>query len=496
MKIEDLHKLKPFKALEILGNIFETSRENCDIDTLEKVIVFCDSFQLDKFDSRDKGIFYYFLSNAWHYIQILKYSSNDNALERMEFEQQIKFLRLALTHINSTNDKFNKCQILTNLGNLFSHIGRFSEAQEYFNKALDINDKFGMAIGNKGFGLFYYARVLYDPIHQFIFLQYSRKYLNIALNSNEVYPEAKASFRDIIGQIENSYPITELNDLKQYKDYFKRLTIKERNYREWCIDNILFLNPLNDILKQSVVSHDCLYTPSMVLKSIEKPVYHSLYNQMKQEYVSARFLFYESITQKKPHYSDKSVLLMDTLDYSIYSFATEKMKISYRVCYSIFDKIAYFIKLYLNLDIDNNNVTFRRVWYNKGNKDKGLNSVLLAKSNWALRGLYWLSKDLDEKDFSSPIEPEAKEIAIIRNFLEHKSFKIVDSFNPKWSEKTETFEIDRIYFYEKTLKLLKLTRSAIMYLSFLIFDEENSRKKNYDFTLPVDFIEYKYEYKI
>ena len=37
------------------------------------------------------------------------------------------------------------------------------------------------------------------------------------------------------------------------------------------------------------------------------------------------------------------------------------------------------------------------------------------------------------------------------------------------AEKTETFEIDRNLFYSKTFKLLKSIRSALMYLSFLVY---------------------------
>ena len=87
-------------------------------------------------------------------------------------------------------------------------------------------------------------------------------------------------------------------------------------------------------------------------------------NQLKQEFASVRFLFYEGINNSKPHFSDKDVVLMDTLDYSDYSFSLEKIKIAFRVCYSIFDKISYFINIYLNLGLDKNRVSFRTVWYN------------------------------------------------------------------------------------------------------------------------------------
>jgi len=181
---------------------------------------------------------------------------------------------------------------------------------------------------------------------------------------------------------------------------------------------------------------------------------------------------------------------MDTLDYADYSLSLEKTKIAFRMCYSLFDKISYLLNLYLKIGHDQNSVNFRTIWYVKGDKKRGLKKELSITKNWPLRGLFWLSKDLDEKGFDSPIEPESKEIATIRNYLEHKSFKIVDILDPSWTIGSETYEIGRSRFYEKTLKILKLSRSALMYLSFLIYTEERERGKSRgdQFVMPIEFI--------
>jgi hypothetical protein len=150
--------------------------------------------------------------------------------------------------------------------------------------------------------------------------------------------------------------------------------------------------------------------------------------------VSSRYLFYESLFSSKTHFSDKDVILKDTLDYAVYSYSLEKVKIAFRVCYSLFDKIAYLINLYLNLGHEARKVSFRTIWYKNGDKINGSKDELLTTKNPVLIGLFWLSKDIDEKKFDSPIEPEANEIATIRNYLEHKSFKIVESINPHWNE--------------------------------------------------------------
>ena len=223
----------------------------------------------------------------------------------------------------------------------------------------------------------------------------------------------------------------------------------------------------------------------MVMKREEKPIYQSMYNQMKQEFVSARFLFYEGVNTDKPHYSDKDVVLYTAFDCPVYAISIEKVKMTFRICYSIFDKIAYLVNIYLKLGIDKNRVSFRNIWHKKGNRNNPINEEMFISQNLALQGLYWLSKDLDE-GADSPIEPEAKEIATMRNFMEHKSFKIVEAKNICWDESPETYEIERFDFYDKAFKILKLTRSALIYLSSLIYEEESSRDPLDGLTKTID----------
>lgn len=491
MNTIDLEQKEPILILENLGELIEKAREENNLTELEKLIGILSKYTDNpKFNLREKGLLNYFIGNAWSYIQRIKFPDEEFPLETIELEKQIIHLRIAYNFISQTDDNFNKCQILTNLGNLFSHIGRLSESQNFFNQCLELDKNFGMAVGNRGFGLYYYARVVFEPVHQFIFMQYARRDLLKAISSTQVYKEAKYAFANMVQSIEQAFPLSELNDFKNYDDFYTDLNGEEKEYREWCAENKLFINPLNDILTQSVVAQDFLFIPTMILKSGDKLFYHSMFNQLKQEYTTARFLYYESIKNYLPHYADKGVVLMDTLDYSVYSISLEKIKIAFRVCYSLFDKIAYFINIYLSLCLDKNRVTFRTIWYNNLDKKKGLNSQLLTTKNWAMRGLFWLSKDFYEETLGKSIEPESKEIATIRNFIEHKSFKIVESGNYDWTEKTETFEIDRSLFYDKTFKLLELGRSALMYLSFLVYDEETKKHSENPIqqTMSIDFL--------
>lgn len=125
-----------------------------------------------------------------------------------------------------------------------------------------------------------------------------------------------------------------------------------------------------------------------------------------------------------------------------------------------------------------------------------MNPKILQTQNWAFRGLYWLSKDLFEnkEEFTSTIEPEAQELAQIRNFIEHKSFKIIDFGQRGILDNGLTYAIERIEFEQKTLNLMKLVRASMIYLSLGINLEEKKKEITKP-VLPIDFIELKDKYK-
>jgi hypothetical protein len=189
---------------------------------------------------------------------------------------------------------------------------------------------------------------------------------------------------------------------------------------------------------------------------------------------------------------------MDTLDYSVYSYNVEKVKISFKTFYSILDKIGLLLNEYLNLNFKPEKVSFRRIWYeyDQNGKPININKKIVSTQNWAFRGLYWLSKDLYEKDlnFLSSIEPDANEIARIRNYIEHKSFKVVEIGENKIVDKQMTFLIERKSFELKTIKLMQLVRAGIIYLSLGLNIEEQKKEINWPI-LPIDFVELDDKYK-
>ena len=111
---------------------------------------------------------------------------------------------------------------------------------------------------------------------------------------------------------------------------------------------------------------DELPLPDFVTKIREPPSLIGFFNQIKQEYASARWSLYSGTnSSRRPHFSDRDVTLTNTLDYPAYGLAVEQVRTAYRVAYSLFDKTAFFINHYFSLGIPEKQVSFSRVWKDK-----------------------------------------------------------------------------------------------------------------------------------
>ena len=322
-----------------------------------------------------------------------------------------------------------------------------------------------------------------------LFLKYGHLELSQALSSpnREIHEDARKVFRSYLSSIESVLGKNDLTISTDMNSFSLGNSEVEIKYRKWCLENNLFLNPLNDLGPHSIAARDILHVPNMVLEIDEGPHYHGLYNQMKQEFVSARSLYYIGINEKKVHFSDKDVLLFNTLDYPSYSLSVEKVKISFRMTYSLFDKIAFFLNQYMALSIPKKKVSFSTFWYVDQKRKEGLKQKFTNLDNWPLRGLFWLSKDLfeDKPGFKNSIEPDAQELNKIRNHLEHKYIKIHENLwsGPEKRKNTNlpgfndalAFSIYREDFEIKTLRLLKMVRASMIYLSLAIHVEEKRK---------------------
>jgi hypothetical protein len=482
------------EALHRIGSLIDLSGDLKREDGTARALEYVDQLLKRKLRPPQLALLDYFRANAWNNRQIIKHRADQPyvwAWEQPELQHQIRHLRQARTHAGFRQlSALRRCQIMTNLANQLNTVGRFVDALEYWDGALEVTPRFGMALGNRGLGLRAYARALYDPGHQRLLLFFAHANLAAAIARSAQYKgggyeSAKAFFQRTKEWIETVIDVPRVRDRIDLDGHDMGASKHEKHYRQWCLQHRLFLNPLNDLGPYPIAAQDVFTLPSYTTRIDEPPMFSGFFNQMKQEYASARWLFYEAAHAADVHFSDRRVALHNTLDYPSYGLAVEKMRIAFRVAYSLFDKIAVFLDAYMKLRINENNIYFRSLWYkNADARQRILRPEFERFENWPMRGLYWLAKDLFEPGFRDVMEPDAQKLYVIRNRLEHGYLKIHEMIlpPPKRGSLADRLCTDRLAYsigrqdlHDKTMRVFKLSRAALIYLSLAMHREEHAR---------------------
>ena len=284
----------------------------------------------------------------------------------------------------------------------------------------------------------------------------------------ESFASTLADERDRIQAYLAEVGLDEDFDLNQWQF---EATQEEGAYRQWCLRERLFLNPLNDEYTDSVAATDVLHLPDHTYKIGEIPRFPAYYNLLKQEYVSARYRLYRATLQHDPDFLMGEVLMLDSGESQALGHYSEDLKSAFRSAYSLFDKIGLFLNDYFQIGLAPGQVNFRNVWSktSRGSASQ-VRPPFVGRRNWLLRGLYFLAKDLFDKDFEEVAEPDAAELAGLRNQTEHRFLSLQHC---EGGVSTDTHRLILIAdFQGKTLRLLKMAREALVYLSLAMHREE------------------------
>lgn len=167
-------------------------------------------------------------------------------------------------------------------------------------------------------------------------------------------------------------------------------------------------------------------------------------------------MYYHSNFKNLP--TDDTVLYSELLDNESISSESEMLRVSYRICYSILDKIALGICKLYKISEPGENIFFERFW-NPGKKSTRWEKLNQVK-NIHLNALYSIACDLNTK------KGELKHFKTWRNKLEHEALILKNNFET--DDELGLFNDNNFFecvneqeFKEKTLHLLQLTRSAI-----------------------------------
>ncbi|MBL4898519.1 MAG: hypothetical protein JKX76_02600, partial [Colwellia sp.] len=130
-------------------------------------------------------------------------------------------------------------------------------------------------------------------------------------------------------------------------------------------------------------------------------------------------------------------------------------KSAFRTLYSLFDKIAYFINRFFDLNetLHDHKISFDSIFRElKGGKKWKPHRKLKNSKNYYIHALFYILKDIRDVKDATPVsrwlDPDAKALSDIRNAIEHRSLKIIDDFGYTiiWSDcdyrQTELTKID------------------------------------------------------
>lgn len=477
--------------LQRLALLVDSASYAGDLDTLNATLETLGKLQTEGLDPLSLAQVNFYTANCYSAIRCISGEHQSWSWESPELEKEIYALRCARKNIQSVefiNDPSDlRFRISTNLANALNHVGRVVEAVALWDEVLRDHPEYSMSVANRGHAFFWYAQYLYDPGHQGIFLNESYHQIKLALSLG-VEAHAENDLRQWLSTL------LKMNDWESFdfqpQDESRGRSKAERAYRTWALDNGLFLNPLNDLWNKDIAANDVLTFPSVIVRIEDRktgnpPEVYGIFNQLKQEYVSARYMLFEALadSSKGVHFSDKRVKLYDLLDDRSYRLWIEKTKMAFLSAHAIFDKIAYLVNEYWQLSLGAREISLKRCWFLKGKRTE-LALPFQASENWALRGLFWLSKDLaGEKGNAQPLQPDAWHISEIRNHIAHKYLKVFDHVlvdTERWRKSSGheyEYPISDQELIDQTLRLLQLVRAALIYVTLAASHEERIKKE-------------------
>ena len=450
------------------------------------------------------AIIFYYLGTGYSELanHALKDKSKGSNISGVEYRRKaLYYFRKAISLIDLTDDTKNLYHLIyTNYANSLDACGRVIEALRIYRKAICLSENFGMAVGNYGRALNFYANMVNDSGHYKELHCYAYQALKRALETQDLnmHLYAKQFFEGMVRDYESTTPSEILSAPIVFEQYDFGGN-EETAYRKWCLEKHLFLTPLNDVIEcESAFAHDPLtitrYTEDVNKddmssdRGVNPPRWFAMLNQLKEEYIYARFLCYDGSERIKDlHYADKEVKLsLSDYDYVNYSIRLEQLKSAFRLLFSIFDKVAFFVNDFWNMGFAERQADARRIFLS----DK------LPKTNIALNALYWSYSEF-VKDFWTSEDASERNLYTLRNALEHKFVKIHEySGDYKLEIADDNFyHIGEQALLEQCVRLVELARECIMYLVYAI-DIEESKKEKSDKAVSLQIVDFDDEWKI
>lgn len=378
-----------------------------------------------------------------------------------------------------TEEKYIAMRTFCNLGNTFRQMNRYLSAITCFFNALNISNDFAMASLNLSSALFEFSifqtnsRAIDCLRHAgyYYYHQAERCKINLEGPLGEVELQRMKDFW--IKRAEHDYPESFLGkDLEFPLSSYE--TEEEIDYRSWIGLFRLFLNVEGEISPLSTFWVDDIQLPANSDTTTGKE-YTGLFNQIKEEYISARYLWYltSELGEPKNPYADKNSGIVDLADGAEYSIRENLLRLSLKAAASLFDRIGFFINSYFNVGFEGLEIGFKTIWKDERSAKKGKQRVKVPVQNPLsqqrldnpfLDAIYWLQKDFVQDGDVSLTSDTANRIVKMRNDMEHNCLRTLKVLNSKPQNSIFTKYTSEGYIEKNTFETLRMLHESIIYL--------------------------------
>lgn len=369
-----------------------------------------------------------------------------------------------------------KCHV--NLGNIMRNLGRYIDAIDSYNNALLIDNGFAMASLNLSDTLLEYSCLQIKPYEQqyyhhaaYYYYKQTQKY---KMNLEKVYYlDALRKKMDIF-----------------HSEYIEKFLTKELKLPDFIVNNQdeidyrmhlqtcnLFLDACGEILGEPCFAVDSVVLPESQLAD-EKKEFCGLFNQIKAEYIHGRYLWYATTVKnfETPEFVEWQNDFMPINDDSVFTVNDTLLRAAYRILYSVFDKIGYFLNYYFAVGLQETNISFKNIWRDKVGKVNVPHPIKFPNQNQGLCALYWLQKDLYDKQEMNPTSPFSFPMANMRNDMEHNALISVNTLSKANPSAKMTKYVMNTQIEQNVYKIMKLLREAIIYLTIAVNEDIKSKQ--------------------
>lgn len=426
--------------------------------------------------------FYYDIALAYADIRTLEPSDSHLEKEILNYRKAIDIyeMEIALTEEEATEQEdYSLAQWIAmrcycNLGNTLCETNRYIAAIESYFAAICISEAFSMASLNLSAALFQSSIFQITSEAEKYFTHAAYYYFKLT-ERNQVNLEEPGGLAELdrirqhwVKRAIDKYGIRFLDEELQgfgKRDYSE----KEYDYRSWLSGFRLFLNVESELIVLSDFWGDYITLPD----NADSTVYHEytgLFNQIKQEYITARYLWYISSELQKPEegsYLNKERNLKGITSNDVFCIRESLLRQSLKMAASTFDRIGFFLNWYFSVGLRGDKIGFKQIWRDTiRRRESDIPNPMkeYRADNPFLEALFWLQKDFVEDDEVSLTSDAANRIVKMRNNMEHNCLRTVKR-TPKSDPRIKfTVYTTESQIEQNVFNTLKLLREAILYL--------------------------------